>query len=340
QVLEEEAPEGQGTQYQNILTAIPASQTYRPVPCAKPQVPGVQTAVVIGPPGEQIYTDEHGRIKVRFHWDREGKNSCWLRLDQGWADHNWGSMVLPRVGQEVVVSFLHGDPDQPLVTGCLYHGLHKPPYPLPDHRSRSVLRSQSLSGNGGHELMLEDRAGQEKIAIHSARDFELHVTQDAHTSIDRHAQTHIAADDRLAIQGSEHLQVQGERRTRIDGQDSLTIGASQHFKVGSAIHYQAGQAIHLKAGSVLHIDAGMELSIQGGGSSLTLNPAGVFLKGPMINLNSGGGAGSAVAASPKAPELPTKFGGEKAGQEAASRPDIAPPDDNEIEFTALRGVSA
>src|SRR5690606_29074922 len=163
-----------------------------------------------------------------------------------------------------------------------------------------------------------------------------HVTQDAHTSIDRHAQTHIAADDLLAIQGSDHLQVQGERRTQIDGQDSLTIGASQHLKAGTAIHVQAGQEIHLKAGSVLHIEAGMELSIQGGSSSLTLNPTGVFLTGPLINLNSGGGGASASPATPKAPQLPIKIGEKKAGKAASEAAARENADVDELTFQQLQ----
>src|SRR5690554_1505692 len=322
QVLEEEAPDQQGSSYSNQFQAMPADLPYRPpVGHNRPLIRGIQTAVVVGPPGEQIYTDEHGRIQVRFHWDRDGKHgrsggAVWLRLVQSWAGSFWGSQILPRVGQEVIVNFLHGDPDQPVVSGCLYHGLHKPPYPLPEHKSRTLLRSQSLTGHGGHELMLEDASGQEKIAVHSHRDLELHVTRNATAAIDRHAQSRIGGNSFSAIQGTQHCTVEGERRTRIDGDDSLTVDAALHLKAGTNIHHQAGQEIHLKAGGSLFIDAGMELSISGGAGSLSLNPGGVFLNGPAINLNSGGDAGSAQAAAPKAPQSPVKIGEQKSGKAA------------------------
>src|SRR5690554_1613258 len=341
QVLEEEAPDQQGSSYSNQFQAMPADLPYRPpVGHNRPLIRGIQTAVVVGPPGEQIYTDEHGRIQVRFHWDRDGKHgrsggAVWLRLVQSWAGSFWGSQILPRVGQEVIVNFLHGDPDQPVVSGCLYHGLHKPPYPLPEHKSRTLLRSQSLTGHGGHELMLEDASGQEKIAVHSHRDLELHVTRNATAAIDRHAQSRIGGNSFSAIQGTQHCTVEGERRTRIDGDDSLTVDAALHLKAGTNIHHQAGQEIHLKAGGSLFIDAGMELSLTAGASALSLNPAGVFLNGPAINLNSGGGAGSAKGAGPKVPDQPVKIGDPKAGKAVAGVPNISPSDRAELAFRAI-----
>src|SRR5690554_4443707 len=340
QVLEEEAPGGQGSSYSNEFLAMPANLPYRPpMKADRPRIRGIQTAVVVGPPGEQIYTDEHGRIQVRFHWDREG-NPVWLRLVQSWAGSFWGSQILPRVGQEVIVNFLHGDPDQPVVSGCLYHGLHKPPYPLPQHKSRTLLRSQSLTGHGGHELMLEDASGQEKIAVHSHRDLELHVTRNATAAIDRHAQSRIGGNSFSAIQGTQHCTVEGERRTRIDGDDSLTVDAALHLKAGTNIHHQAGQEIHLKAGGSLFIDAGMELSLTAGASALSLNPAGVFLNGPAINLNSGGGAGSAKAAAPKVPEPSRKVGEQKSGKETTKATEREKTDAEGLAFHKLQKAPA
>lgn len=346
QVLEEEAPDQQGSSYSNQFQAMPADLPYRPpVSTSRPRIRGIQTAVVVGPPGEQIYTDEHGRIQVRFHWDRDGQHArsggtVWLRLVQSWAGSFWGSQILPRVGQEVIVTFLHGDPDQPVVSGCLYHGLHKPPYPLPEHKSRTLLRSQSLTGQGGHELMLEDASGREKIAVHSHRDLELHVTRNATAAIDRHAQTRVGGNSFSAIQGTQHCTVEGERRTRIDGDDSLTVDAALHLKAGTNIHHQAGQEIHLKAGGSLFIDAGMELSFTAGASALSLNPAGVFLNGPAINLNSGGGAGSAKAAGPKVPELPVKTGKKKAGNATDAWLEKKALEKESLEFTNLSRAQA
>src|SRR5690554_2525350 len=311
QVLEEYAG-SEGSQYHNRFVTVPADQPYRPPLLPKPYA-YPQTAVVVGPSSEQVYTDEYGNIQVRFHWDREGQNSCWLRVTQAWAGNFWGSQILPRVGQEVVVDFINGDPDQPIVTGCLHHGLHKPPYPLPEHKSKTLIRSHSLSGQDGHELLLEDKAEQEKIAVHSAGDLELHVTQDSKTAIDRNRHTQVKGNSTQTVKGSQHLIVQGERRTRTGGQHSLDIGQAQHLKAGTAIHLQSGQDLHLKAGIKAALSAGIEVVLKAGASSLVLNPAGVFVNGPVINLTGGGMAGAAVGASPQVPAAAARIGGVKAG---------------------------
>lgn len=139
----------------------------------------MQTATVVGPPGEDIHTDEHGRIKVQFHWDRLGQRqeqrACFVRVVQPWAGQGWGAVVLPRVGMEVAVTFLDGDPDRPIVTGALYNGTHHPPYPLPDERTKSALRSQSTPGGGYNEVRFQDASGAEEIFVRARGDFTLDV---------------------------------------------------------------------------------------------------------------------------------------------------------------------
>ncbi|ORC45686.1 type IV secretion protein Rhs, partial [Pseudomonas floridensis] len=153
----------------NTFRAIPGNVPYRAaLTHPKPRIAGGQTAVVTGPAGEEIHCDRHGRVRVQFHWDREGQaneqSSCWLRVASGWAGDRYGSLSIPRVGMEVLVTFLEGDPDQPLISGCLYHAEHTPPYPLPAHQTRSVFKTlSSPGGNGSNELRIEDRAGQEQI---------------------------------------------------------------------------------------------------------------------------------------------------------------------------------
>src|SRR5690606_3456865 len=139
--------------YRNHFTATPWATPHRPAPThPKPKVLGTQTATVTGPAGEEIHCDEQGRIKVQFHWDREGQadanTSCWLRVASNWAGNHWGSVTIPRIGMEVLVSFLEGDPDQPLVSGCLYNSAHPVPYELPEHKTRTVFKS--LSSPGGN----------------------------------------------------------------------------------------------------------------------------------------------------------------------------------------------
>ena len=149
----------------------------------KPRVDGPQVARVVGPEGEEIYCDEHGRVKVQFPWDREGAgnehSSCWVRVSQGWAGGHHGCMVLPRVGHEVIVSFLEGDPDQPIITGRSYHAVNRPPYPLPAHKSKTVLRSESYRGDGFNELSIEDMAGHEAIYLHGQKDLQVWLGADA-----------------------------------------------------------------------------------------------------------------------------------------------------------------
>ncbi len=174
QVLAEHAPEGAGTSYVNEFIAVPASVAIRPErSMIKPVVEGVQTAIVTGPSGEEIYTDEYGRVKVQFHWDRLGKNdeksSCWVRVSQVWAGNEWGAMHIPRIGQEVIVDFLEGDPDRPIITGRVYHGTNQPPHKLPDEKTKSTLMSKTTPNAKTHnELLMEDKAGETYVVLSNA----------------------------------------------------------------------------------------------------------------------------------------------------------------------------
>ncbi|TGN99633.1 hypothetical protein PN36_35405, partial [Candidatus Thiomargarita nelsonii] len=139
--------------------------------------------IVVGPKGEEIYTNEHGQVKVQFHWDRVGKmdekSSCWIRVSQLWAGRSWGAMYIPRIGQEVIVDFIEGDPDRPIITGRVYHGTNKPPYPLPAEKTKSTIKSDSSKGGGGfNEIRFEDKKGKEQIFIHAEKDHDLRVKND------------------------------------------------------------------------------------------------------------------------------------------------------------------
>jgi type VI secretion system secreted protein VgrG len=164
--------------YRNEFSAVLTTYPFRPDCTAhKPFVQGPQTATVTGAPGEQIYTDEYGRVKVRFHWDRNPNNttsensSCWLRVSQIWADRGWGAIYIPRVGEEVIVGFLEGDPDQPIITGCVYNGDNNVPYALPANKTQSGIKSRSVPGPGSNEFRFEDKAGSEEIWLHAQKDF-------------------------------------------------------------------------------------------------------------------------------------------------------------------------
>jgi type VI secretion system secreted protein VgrG len=187
QALEEQAAGGSAMGYSNRFLAIPSAVTFRPRRTAiRPVVEGVQTAIVVGPAGEEIYTDEHGRVKVQFHWDREGKkdekSSCWVRVSQLWAGEGWGAMHIPRIGQEVIVDFIEGDPDRPLVTGRVYHGTNKPPYPLPDEKTKStIISNTSLGGKTHNELLMEDKQGKTQVVLSNAYGHKITEDEDTQT---------------------------------------------------------------------------------------------------------------------------------------------------------------
>lgn len=193
QVLEEHAAEDAEQGYRNHFEAISGYTIYRPrLLHPKPRVLGSQTAIVTGPQGEEIHCDAYGRVKIQFHWDRDGqlneKSSCWVRVASSWAHDGYGHVVIPRIGMEVLVGFLEGDPDQPLVHGCLPNKLRPVPYALPEHKTRSVFKTNSsLGGGGSNELRIEDRKGAEQIYVHAERDQDIEV---------EHNETHWVGNDR------------------------------------------------------------------------------------------------------------------------------------------------
>ncbi|HEQ3483908.1 TPA: type VI secretion system tip protein VgrG [Vibrio cholerae] len=298
QALQEEGGAG-ATTYSNQLKLIPAHITWRARPCAKPQVDGPMIATVVGPQGEEIYCDNFGRVKVHFPWDRYSssneKSSCWVRVAQEWAGSQYGSMAIPRVGHEVIVSFLNGDPDQPIITGRTYHATNTAPYALPDHKTKTVLRTETHQGQGYNELSFEDQAGSEQILLHAQKDWDALIEHD-HTEVIRHDQ-HLTVDNDCftRIQRNQHLTVEGEVRGKIALDSSHEVGASLQHKVGQRIAVEAGKEISLKSGAKIVVEAGAELTLKAGGSFVKVDAGGVHLVGPAINLNAGGSAGSGSA---------------------------------------------
>ena len=181
--------------YSNSFRCIPQEVTFRPARrTPKPLVHGTQTALVVGPSGEEIYTDNHGRIKVQFHWDREGKkddkSSCWIRVSQPWAGKGWGAVWLPRIGQEVVVDFLEGDPDRPIIIGRVYNAEQTVPYGLPSNQTQSGFKSRSSKGGGSddfNEIRFEDKKGSEMFTVHAQKDLETMVENDETRQVDQTA---------------------------------------------------------------------------------------------------------------------------------------------------------
>lgn len=326
--------------YRNRFKATPWDTPFRPQALSRPRLPGVQSAVVCGPVGEEIHCDALGRIKVQFHWDRDGQNdahsSCWLRVASGWAGDRYGALAVPRVGMSVLVSFLEGDLDQPLVTGCLYHAELPAPYPLPEHKTRSVFRSQSTPGGEGfNEVRIDDRKDAEQIYLHAQRDWEQHIGHDHHLYVGHEQHEHIGANCLLEVQGEEHRLVHQARMTELKADDHLTVGASQHVKVGEGRFVDAGREIHLFAGKKLVIDADQEMSLAAGGSWLKLDPSGVGLSGVQIRLNSGGSAGRGSGAQVLMPVL-ASIPGTAQSSKSLQAPAQSPASQPEIEAQEAR----
>ncbi|SDU94849.1 type VI secretion system Vgr family protein [Pseudomonas sihuiensis] len=296
--------------YRNRFTATPWNVPFRPqLAHPKPRILGSQSAVVTGPAGEEIHCDQYGRVKVQFFWDREGqadeKTSCWLRVSSSWAGDRYGAITIPRIGMEVLVTFLEGDPDQPLVTGCLYHAEHVVPYDLPANKTRSVFKTLSSPGGGGYnELRIEDRKGAEQIYLHAQRDWDENIEHDQKIRVGHERHDTVEANAYSHFKAEEHRTTHADRKTEIKANDHLTVGDSQHIKLGNGQFIQAGQEIHLSSGLKVVLEAGSELTLKGGGSFIKLDSGGVTLVGPVIKINSGGAPGSGSGAAPSPPVLP------------------------------------
>ncbi|MBL4259278.1 type VI secretion system Vgr family protein [Vibrio fluvialis] len=307
QALEEAGGNG-ATTYANQISLIPAHRTWRATPQAKPQVDGPMIATVVGPQGEEIFCDEHGRVKLHFPWDRysngDEHSSCWVRVSQGWAGSQYGMIAIPRIGHEVIVSFLNGDPDQPIVTGRTYHATNTAPYTLPDNKTKTVLRTETHQGQGYNELSLEDQAGSEQIYLHAQKDFDGLIEND-HTRVIKHDKHLTVENDRFTqIKNNQHLTVGGESRESVTGNRTLMVEGSLHVKTGSVWVNESGTEVHIKAGQKVVIEAGSEITVKAGGSLVKVDPAGVHLSGAGVNLNSGGSPGSGSGFSGQAATLP------------------------------------
>ena len=312
QVLEHEAPE-RGMVYASTVTAIPETVRYVPETAhPKNRVMGVQTALVTGLGDEEIHPDKYGRVKVQFFWDREGKwdenTSCWIRAAQSWAGTKFGTQAIPRVGHEVIVSFLEGDPDRPVITGRVYHGGNMPPYSLPDGSTRTVFKSMSSPGaegpRGSNELRIEDKAGEEEIYVHAEKDATLHVKNDwkEHVLHDRHQTTDGSIYEER--QGETHVMLDGQRKTELFSHDHLTIHADSHTRVEQRWLMKTGAELHIETGQRMLLEAGSELTVKAGGSWLKIDASGIRIQGGRIDIMGGGKAGQGMPADPALPNGP------------------------------------
>ncbi|MFA9597496.1 type VI secretion system tip protein TssI/VgrG, partial [Citrobacter telavivensis] len=236
--------QGKGTTLSNHFSVIPADRTWRVPPLPKPCVDGPQSAIVTGPAGEEIFCDEHGRVRVRFHWDRycpgNEDSSCWVRVSQAWAGTGFGNLAIPRVGQEVIVDFLNGDPDQPIVMGRTYHQDNRSPGNLPGTKTQMTIRSKTYKGSGFNELMFEDATGKEQVYIHAQKNMDTEVLNNRTTDVKvDHTETignnqsvSVGNDQTMAITHDRSKNVGNDQKTRITGNDSEAVEQSQNITVG------------------------------------------------------------------------------------------------------------
>ncbi|NWO05763.1 MAG: type VI secretion system tip protein VgrG [Alteromonadaceae bacterium] len=285
--------------YTNSFRCIPTDAPYVPRKLPKPMVPGLQTATVTCAPGEEIYVDEHGRIKVQFHWDREGKydqkSSCWIRVAQSWAGEQWGAQFIPREGQEVLVEFLSGDPDLPLITGSVYNGKNKMPYEPLSKKNISGFKTRSTTKGGGanyNEISFDDTIGKELFLMHAEKDHTLTVEHDQTDDVKNDRTTTIGNDDTLTVKNNQTDDVKNDRTTTVGNNDTLTVKNNQTINItgnqattaGKAITIDAGQSITLKTGAAsLTMEASGAISIKG--TSISVQGTTIDLKAAKISLN-------------------------------------------------------
>lgn len=313
--------------YRNTIQAIPVSVPYHPPRNARrPFIQGSQTAVVVGKSGEEIWVDQYGRVKVQFFWDRAGNmdenSSCWIRVAQLWAGKGWGAIFTPRIGQEVIVDFLEGDPDRPIITGRVYNGDQTVPYALPDEQTKSTIKSMSSKGGGGfNEIRLEDKAGSEQVFIFGQKDQHIRIKndvrewigQDRHLVVTRDQMEQVSRDKHDDI-ARDHIEKMGrDHHVTVSGKEAISITGSHSETVqGNVIEvYQGNQStqvtqnVYIKGMQVV-IEAMMGLTIKQGPNFITLDPSGIAISGvPFVNINSGGSALSGSAGSAVSPLSPT-----------------------------------
>ncbi len=292
QALEESGGAG-ATTYHNEFQGIPSEYTWRPTPKLKPKMDGKHTAIVVGAGDEEIYVEQQNCARVQFFWDRYSQNddsaSCWIRVMSPWAGAGYGAMFVPRVGQEVVVDFLNGDPDQPIITGGLYHTLNKPPYALPDNKTKTVLRTRTHGGSGYNELSFEDQAGKEEVFIRAQKDMRTNVLNDHELNITNDQRTVIDNDQQLRVKRNQENVIDGELRELIEKNLTQTINGSAYIKVSDVLNLLSSNEITIEAAKI-NLTASSEICFQAGGSHLTIGSAGILGVGTKVRMNEGGSA--------------------------------------------------
>jgi type VI secretion system secreted protein VgrG len=336
--------------YACTFAALQSQQQFRPArTTARPTVKGLHSAVVVGPAGEEIWTDRYGRVKVQFHWDRYGKrdenSSCWIRVAQVWAGKRWGAVFWPRIGQEVIVDFLEGNPDRPIIIGSVYNDDQMPPYQgdardgkhANDNKVTGVKSNTTPGGVGFNEWRFDDAKGKEQIFIHAERNLDVRVKRDHLATVGGDQHVDVGGARREQVGKSQHLHVTEEQRDKVDKSSHLTVGEDSMTRVGRDVHFHAGGELvtwverdarhavdgtyHLQATRVM-VAATSEICLKVGNNFVRISAAGVEVEGQMVNINCGNTADDleyTFPADPLEPEAPTAADDAVSGSRSAPK---------------------
>lgn len=305
--------QGTAAEYTNTFKCVPRTSHFRPTrETPEPFLSSVQTAKVVGPPGEEIHVDKYGRVKVRFQWDREpesGENhSCWMRVSQTHAGNGFGGISIPRVGEEVIVSFIEGDPDRPIITGRVYHQEAMPPFELPGEKTRCGIKTKTYKGDGYNELSMDDTQGKEQIRIHAQYDMNSKVLHDQTLEVGNNQQESVGNDRTRSVGNNETIEIGtnqevtvgadatktigGNSETTVGGNCELTVGGNHKDTIGGNCKLTVAGDFEKTTGGKQN-ETAMEITLTAmtkitlicGASSIVIDPASVTIMAPLVKLN-------------------------------------------------------
>ncbi len=310
---------GAGLRYDAQVRVIPLAIQFRPPRVTpKSRVSGSQTAIVVGPPGEEIHTDEYGRVKVRFHWDQEARHdenaSYWIRVSQGWAGGQYGMMFLPRVGQEVIVDFLEGDPDRPIITGRVFNEDHRPPYKLPGNKSISTIRTCTTPGaGGGNEVRFDDAKGDEQLLLYAQRAMHARSRGSSYESVGGNRHRRVRKNSYELVKEQKHSMVNLDLIEEINGGKHLTVGQDVKEFIDGKQHTYIAKQYNVLNGEGIWLGSDASITLWCKGNFIKLDESGVTIVGKTVKINSGGSTSIPMPDSPDVVEEPrsaatTEFG--------------------------------
>ena len=284
-----------GTRFQFTLNCQDSSVPFRPLRATpKPLTNGPQTAIVVGPKDDEIYTDKYGRVKVQFHWDRYGEanenSSCWIRVSSSWAGSNWGQISLPRIGQEVIVDFINGDPDYPIIIGRVYNADHMPPYDLPKYQEYSTIKSHSTKKGANtdwNELRFVDYKGKEQVFIHANWRMDVRVKWNMYKTVKESYHCQIHKSHYLTIGGDCEIYIKDKLYDRVESDVQSSVGGTVGRIVDGKTSLVINDTLSISAPSIV-LEAKTKISLKVGGNSVVVDNSGVTIAGTLVRINSGG----------------------------------------------------